>query len=373
MRDFASALYLGLRHGRDDLARWTALTTGAPAALREPRLARRVARDVAALQGCERGTVAPSTLHAFWDLFGILRSRTTAVLVDGGAYPIARWGAERPAACGGVVREFAHHDVDALTRQLETAANGGRRLIVVSDGFCPSCGEAAPIRGLVTAARRHGALVVIDDTQALGVFGRDPGPAAPLGLEGGGMLQHTRTFGGDIVLVSSLAKAFGAPLTVVSGSRDLIDRFEREGDTRVHCSPPSAAVLHAAARAIEVNRRGGDALRLRLALLVRRFRERARARGLTLGGGLFPVQAFGGLSFSGMRAVHRRLLQSGVRTVFARSRHDSSAQVNFLVTARHTTADIDRAVEQLADAVCCWQRAPRAVGVDHGMRMRELP
>lgn len=373
MRDFASALYLGLRHGRDELTPWRSLTTGVPAALGQPRQARRVARDVAALQGCERATLAPSTLHAFWDLFGMLGTRDTAVLVDGGAYPIARWGAERPAACGGVVRAFRHHDLEALARQLDAAARDGRQPIVVSDGFCPTCGEAAPIHGVVTAARRHRALVVIDDTQALGVLGRDPGPAAPLGREGGGMLQHTRTFGGDIVLVGSMAKGFGVPLTVVSGSRDLIERFERESETRVHCSPPSAAALYAAVHALAINRRAGDALRRRLVLLLRRFRERARARGLALEGGLFPVQSFGGLSFSGIRAVHRRLLQSGVRTVLARSRHDSSARVNFLVTARHTTADIDRAVEQLADAVCCWQRAPRGVGADHGMRVRELP
>ena len=44
------------------------------------------------------------------------------------------------------------------------------------------------------------------------------------------------------------------------------------GETRVHCSPPSVANIRAAAHALELNRTCGDALRLRLAGLVGRFR-----------------------------------------------------------------------------------------------------
>jgi 8-amino-7-oxononanoate synthase len=70
--DFTSALYLGLGHASASLRPWDQLTTGAPAALVEPSDANAVARRVAALQGCERGLLAPSALHLFWDLFGAL-------------------------------------------------------------------------------------------------------------------------------------------------------------------------------------------------------------------------------------------------------------------------------------------------------------
>jgi 8-amino-7-oxononanoate synthase len=73
--NFTSALYLGLRHPSWSLRPWAQLTTGAPAALAPPPGARMVADMLAALQGCERAALAPSTLHLFWDLFGMVGSR----------------------------------------------------------------------------------------------------------------------------------------------------------------------------------------------------------------------------------------------------------------------------------------------------------
>ena len=52
--------------------RWDRLTLGKPAALESPPGAREVEGELAALTGCERAVLAPSTLHLFWDLFGIL-------------------------------------------------------------------------------------------------------------------------------------------------------------------------------------------------------------------------------------------------------------------------------------------------------------
>jgi len=72
MADFTSALYLGLRHGAGSLRPWARLTTGRPAALADPPGAREVAGALAALAGCGAGSLAPSTLHLFWDLFGVL-------------------------------------------------------------------------------------------------------------------------------------------------------------------------------------------------------------------------------------------------------------------------------------------------------------
>ena len=69
MLDFTSSLYLGFRHASHELRPWAQLTTGAPAALVEPATATHVAQRLAALQGCQRATLATSSLHLFWDVF----------------------------------------------------------------------------------------------------------------------------------------------------------------------------------------------------------------------------------------------------------------------------------------------------------------
>ena len=107
MLDFTSALYLGIRHPSRSLRPWSQLTTGKPAALESPPSSQAVARALAELQGCERVTLLPSTLHLFFDLFEVLRREGIRLYVDAGAYPMARWGAERAASRGVLLRQIS--------------------------------------------------------------------------------------------------------------------------------------------------------------------------------------------------------------------------------------------------------------------------
>jgi hypothetical protein len=65
--------------------------------------------------------------------------------------------------------------------------------------------------------------LVIDDTQALGILGHSPGPHAPYGKGGGGSLQWAGIGGPDVLVVSSLAKGFGAPVAVLAGSEATVE------------------------------------------------------------------------------------------------------------------------------------------------------
>jgi 8-amino-7-oxononanoate synthase len=345
--DFTSALYLGLRHATTELQPWAQLTTGVPAALETPALAGAVAGSLAELTGVERATLARSTLHAFWDLFVIFASPNTTIYVDACAYPIARWGAERAAARGVPLRTFAHADPGDLWRRMTADLSGRRRPLVVTDGLCPGCGKRAPIRRYLEMAREFGGGLIVDDTQALGVLGRSPGPQAPYGTGGGGSLSRDGIASPHVLLVSSLAKGFGVPVTVVGGSERAVARFEAESATRVHCSPPSFADLHAVDHALRVNRDEGDARRFHLARLVQRLRRGLRGLGITAHSSLFPVQRLD--LRAGAVALYRWLLRRGVRGVLHRPACAPRISVSLIVTARHAPAAIDRAVEAVAE------------------------
>ena len=183
MADFTSALYLGLRHPSWSLAPWDQLTTGRPAALLTTPSQGKVAEALAGLVGCERATLGSSTLHLFWDLFGML-DRRHAIYMDAGVYPIGRWGVERAAARGIPVQTFAHHDGEALRRALQHSArqrlrpdSGGGRVLPGLRTACAAC------RYLQTIQQRDG-LLVLDDTQALGILGHSPCAETPLGIWG---------------------------------------------------------------------------------------------------------------------------------------------------------------------------------------------
>lgn len=349
MLDFTSALYLGLRHPSWSLRPWPQFTKGVPAALATPVGAEQVAQRLASLQGCERGSLGTSTFHLFWDLFGMLGHHPVTIYVDAGAYPIARWGIERAAACGVRVREFAHHDVDALRRLLKQDRGSRLRPLLVTDSFCPDIGRPAPLSDYLASVRASGGRLILDDTQALGIFGHSAGPGAPYGRGGGGMLSNAEISAPDVLVISSLAKAFGAPVAVLSGSRAAVKEFEAKSETRVHCSPPSLAAIRAAEHSLCINDQRGDRLRLRLAALVARFRRNAEKAGFRFTGGLFPVQTLTSLSKADTVRFHERLLHHGIRTVLRRPLRSRSLRISFVITARHTPEAIDRAVVVLTE------------------------
>ena len=68
------------------------------------------AQQLAALIGCEQATLAPSTLHLFWDFFAVLSAQPLTIFLDAEVYAVARWGVERAAARGARVYTFRHHD-----------------------------------------------------------------------------------------------------------------------------------------------------------------------------------------------------------------------------------------------------------------------
>lgn len=322
MIDFSSALYLGMKHPAATLGDWTALTTGKPAALQEAPAARALASQLALLQGLPAATLLPSTLHLFLDLFAMLAGEPLVVLVDDGAYPVARRGA---AASGLPLRVFRRGDVDGAARLARTWHLAGRRPLILADGVCPGVPGLPPLAEYAALARGGGGYLLLDDTQALGLLG--PGGAGSVALHG---------LGGDGLLVgASLAKAFGAPLAVLGGGAAMIARFERHSQTRLHGGAPSCVALAAGLRAMALNQRHGDVLRARLLARVRQLRGALASAGIACRGGLFPVQSVPLAPGVDVMALHAALRADGYETVPA-----GRGVLTLLLRADHHVADV---------------------------------
>jgi len=100
--------------------------------------------------------------------------------------------------CGRKVRRliYRHNDMADLARRLDEAADARRKLII-TDGVFSMEGDLANLPGIVEQARRHNALVAVDDSHGHGVLGRT----------GRGTTEH---FGVSVDLITgTLGKAFG--------------------------------------------------------------------------------------------------------------------------------------------------------------------
>lgn len=148
-----------------------------------------------------------------------------------------------------------------------------------------------------------------------------------------------------------VAKAFGAPVAVLAGGSGLVRRFERESDTRLHCSPPSSAAINAALQALRINESRGDHLRQKLVRLVSRFRNHLAGEGFEVAGTLFPVQGLAPVAGLDVAEVYERLLAAKVRTVLKRSHLGTTPQLALLMTAGLTPRQIDEAAATLTKTI----------------------
>jgi 8-amino-7-oxononanoate synthase len=349
--DFTSSQYLGIRHSSDVLSPWKQLTTGTPAALRRVPGAQTVAATLADLQACDQVTLLPSTLHLFFDLFEVLRHKGISLFVDSRAYPIVRWGAERAAAQGVPFRLIRHYDPNATRRAIDASFEKGRRPVVVADGFCPDCGRSAPLEDYLRCVEQHDGYVVLDDTQALGIWGTDPSSREPYGIGGGGSLRLHAIRSPRLIVGASLAKAFGVPLAALAASNSFIRYFTHRSKTRVHTSPPSIVILRAAEHALLVNARHGDQIRRRLAHVVGYFRDSISDTGLLRTDGVFPVQIIGSHPGADAVKLHRVFRHAGIRTAVTQEPITGETKLPIVFCAWHTVADVDRLASILRDVI----------------------
>ncbi|MFE9193411.1 8-amino-7-oxononanoate synthase [Micromonospora sp. NPDC007208] len=163
-----------------------------------------------------------------------------------------------------------HADVDAVAAAL--AAAPGRPAVVVTESVFSVDGDLAPLARLHAVARRHGALLLVDDAHALGLTGpAGAGAVAATGLAGEP----------DVVVTATLSKALGGAGGVVAGPAEFVRHLVETGRTFIFDTalPPAvAAGVHAALRLAQA----GDDLRAELSDRVGLAVGRLRAAGLTV-------------------------------------------------------------------------------------------
>jgi 8-amino-7-oxononanoate synthase len=344
MIDFASTLYLGMQHPSTETGSYDALTTGTPASLEVSPLSVTVAAQAAALQGCEAGMVASSTLHLSIDVLDRL-GRTHAIIADQALYPVMRWGLERIMGLGVPVIWFRHGDATDLARHIRQLPHTRPPAVIVDATSVE--GSPAPIRRYLALVRRHSGLLAIDQSQTLGLLGERPCASHPWGRGGGGVLRYADIAPAEpVLLLASWAKAFGAPLATLCGPATLVNEIARDGPTQSHCSTASQNALLAAMSALAINQRDGERLRTALSRLVARLDDglrwlvRHRLPDLQILRRFHPLQQIRLDSTERTVGLHAALRARGFRTALLRQCGPHYA-LAVVVRASHHTADID--------------------------------
>lgn len=235
---------------------------------------------------------------------------------------------------GADLVRYPHVDVEALARRLGTGQG-----LVVTDGVFSMDGDTAPLAAIAERCEAVGASLVVDDAHGIGVAGSGGrGSTAAAGL------AQDRV----PVLVGTLGKAFGCAGAFVAGSAELVDHLVNEARSYVFTTAMPPAMAEAARAALE-RVREDRWRREKLATLIGRFRDGARARGIELLPSDTPIQPLVVGANDAAVARSRVLEAAGYRVAAIRppTVPEHTARLRITLSAAHDEQQVEGLLEAL--------------------------
>jgi len=231
---------------------------------------------------------------------------------------------------------YANNDMADLEAQLR-ATQGSRHRVIATDGVFSMDGIVAQLRPICDLADRYGALVMVDDSHAVGV----------MGANGRGSHEHAGVLGRVDLLTGTLGKALGgASGGYTSGRRELIAYLRQRSRPYLFSNTLMPTIAATSVAVLDLLASAGE-LRDRLFANARRFREAMTANGFRLIPGEHPIVPvmLGDAVLASTMA--ERLLARGIY-VIAFSYPvvpREQARIRVQLSAAHTPEHVERAVE----------------------------
>jgi glycine C-acetyltransferase len=240
--------------------------------------------------------------------------------------------------CAAEKKVYPHKDLAKL-EELLREAGGARLRMIVTDGVFSMEGDTAPLDRIVELAKRYSAIVVVDESHALGV----------MGAAGKGTVEQYGVEGQIDVQTGTMGKALGgAGGGYVCGSRDLVDYLYHRSRAFIFTNalPPATVAAGLAALTI-LEEDPGLVRRLRENTLY--FRKGIETIGLELLGGESAITPILIGDTPQAYAMADRLMEDGVflAAVGYPVVPVGEARLRAQVTAALTTDDLDFALERI--------------------------
>jgi glycine C-acetyltransferase len=243
--------------------------------------------------------------------------------------------------CKAERHRFANGDMSELEERLRGTAAARHRLIA-TDGVFSMDGTYARLRDICDLAERHDALVMVDDSHAVGFVGE----------HGRGTHEHFDVIDRVDILTGTLGKAMGgASGGYVSGRGEIVALLRQRSRPYLFSNSIAPPVAFASLRALDLIGRSPD-LRRRLAENTLHFRRRMTAEGFDVIPGEHPiVPVMIGDAVTAGRLAHG-LQERGVYAVSFSYPvvPEGRARIRAQMSSAHTIADLDFAVEQFVAA-----------------------
>ena len=235
---------------------------------------------------------------------------------------------------------YKNNDMEDLRTQLE-AAKGSRIKMIVTDGVFSMDGYIANLKSICDLADEFDALVLVDDSHAVGFMGKT----------GRGTHEYCGVMGRVDILTGTLGKALGgASGGYVSAKKEVVELLRQRSRPYLFSNTLAPAIAGAS---LEVIKMLGDTTeyRDRVHENTSYFREKMEALGFDLLPGTHPIVPIMLYDARIATEFSARLLEKGVYVtgfsfpVVPRGK----ARIRTQVSARHTKEDLDAAIDAFSE------------------------
>ena len=236
---------------------------------------------------------------------------------------------------------YANNDMADLEAQLKQAdADGARYKLVATDGVFSMDGIIANLRAICDLADKYHAMVMVDDSHAVGF----------VGAKGRGTPEHCGVMGRVDIITGTLGKALGgASGGYTAASKEAVAWLRNRSRPYLFSNTLMPAIAHASIRVLDLLQQG-DGLREKLAKNAEQFRREMAKLGFKLAGAGHPIipVMLGDAALA--QAMANRLLAEGIYVIgfsfpVVPKGH---ARIRTQMSAAHEPHHIDRAVAAFA-------------------------
>ena len=233
---------------------------------------------------------------------------------------------------------YANNDLAELEKCLQQADEAGTRFkLIATDGVFSMDGVIANLKGICDLADKYNALVMVDDSHAVGFVGE----------QGRGSHEHCEVMGRVDIITGTLGKAMGgASGGYTSGKKEVIDWLRQRSRPYLFSNSLAPAIVNASIKTLELLA-DGDELRQQLKTNANYFREQMEAAGFTCAGAdhaIIPVMLGDAKVASDMA---NRLLSEGIYVIGFSFPvvPKGQARIRTQISAAHTREQLDQAIE----------------------------
>ncbi|MFZ1614604.1 MAG: glycine C-acetyltransferase [Holophaga sp.] len=294
-------------------------------------------RKLAAFLGMEDAQLYSSCFDANGAVFEPLLGEEDAIISDSLNHASIIDGVR---LCKAKRFRYENSDMADLEAQLKEATATSRFVLVVTDGVFSMDGFIAKLPQICDLAEKYGAMVMVDDSHAVGFMGE----------HGRGTHEHCGVMGRVDILTGTFGKAMGgASGGYIAGKKEVIDWLRQKARPYLFSNSVAPSIVAATLKTLEILETSGDLIK-RVHENGRYFREKMEALGFKLQPGEHPIVPVMLYDAPLAQQFAAKLLDEGVYVIgfFFPVVPKGKARIRTQMSAAHTKEDLDLAVAAFA-------------------------